>query len=661
MKEDDRSMGDQHVHHQNAEEVFSEKDVQRLVEKYDVESRYRNLAGFQGFFVSGWLIAMSLFHLYTAGIGLLPTSIHRAVHLMFAIVAVFLLYPASKNASRTSTPWYDWILACAAGIGAAYIALFFGDIAHRGARPLSYELYLGIATIVLVLEAGRRIVGKVLPCLALLFLVYCYYGRYFPGLFMHRGYSISRIVQHMYLTSEGIFGVALGVSSTFVFMFILFGSFLSKSGGARFFNDLALAMAGDTPGGPAKVAIVASGLLGTINGSSVANVATTGAFTIPLMKRVGYKPEYAGAVEACASTGGQLMPPIMGAGAFIMSEFLGISYLTIAAAAIIPAALYYAALFVNVHIRAKKRNLEGLDASELPQAKDVFLQDGHLLVPLVVIIFMLLRRYTPLSAAFWGIITVVLISMLRSHTRMGVREILAALEEGARGALGVALACALVGLVVGTSSLTALGLTISNNIVELAGGKLLPTLIMSMVACLVLGMGLPTTANYIVTSTIIAPALIKMGVLPLAAHMFVFYFGIMADLTPPVCLAAFTGAGIAGGSPAKTGITATSIALVAYLLPYTFIYTPVILLQNVEIFNLALLVGASFMGILGLAMGFQGWCFRSIGIPERVLLSAASFTAFLPNPGFKGFALVFIGGYFLFRWVMVQKSMAVSA
>jgi TRAP-type uncharacterized transport system fused permease subunit len=225
----------------------------------------------------------------------------------------------------------------------------------------------------------------------------------------------------------------------------------------------------------------------------------------------------------------------------------------------------------------------------------------------------------------------------------------------------VALACALVGLVVGTSSLTALGLTISNNIVELAGGKLLPTLIMSMVACLVLGMGLPTTANYIVTSTIIAPALIKMGVLPLAAHMFVFYFGIMADLTPPVCLAAFTGAGIAGGSPAKTGITATSIALVAYLLPYTFIYTPVILLQNVEIFSLALLVGASFMGILGLAMGFQGWCFRSIGIPERVILSAASFTAFLPNPGFKGFALVFIGGYFLFRWVMAQKSMVVSA
>ncbi len=640
----------------SVEENIPEKDVQKLVEKYDVESRYRTLSGFQGIFVSGWLIAMSLFHLYTSGIGLLPTSIHRAVHLMFAIVAVFLLYPASKNASRTSTPWYDWILACAAGIGVAYIALFFGDIAHRGARPLSYEIFLGIGTIFLVLEAGRRIVGKVLPFLAVIFLVYCYFGRYFPGLFMHRGYSISRIVQHMYLTPEGIFGVALGVSSTFVFMFILFGSFLSKSGGARFFNELALAIAGHSPGGPAKVAIVASGLLGTINGSSVANVATTGAFTIPLMKRVGYKPEYAGAVEACASTGGQLMPPIMGAGAFIMSEFLGISYLTIAAAAIIPAVLYYSALFINVHIRAKKRNLEGLDPSELPSAKNVFLQDGHLLVPLIVIIFMLLRRYTPLSAAFWGILTVIGVSMLRSHTRMGVKEILLALEEGARGALGVALACALVGLVVGTSSLTALGLTISNNIVELAGGKLLPTLIMSMVACLVLGMGLPTTANYIVTSTIIAPALIKMNVLPLAAHMFVFYFGIMADLTPPVCLAAFTGAGIAGGSPGKTGITATSIALVAYLLPYTFIYTPSILLQDVNVINLVLLVGASFMGILGLAMGFQGWCFANISVPERILLATVSFASFFPNNTLKLTGLVLITVYVLFRMMLSRKA-----
>lgn len=530
---------------------IQEEELQSIVEKYDIESRYRRPAGFSKIVVSVWLIAMSLFHLYTAGIGLLPTSIHRAVHLTFAIVAVFLLYPGRKGQDKTRIPWYDWILAATAGLGTGYIVFFFNEIARRGAQVQPHEVWLGILTIVMVLEAGRRVAGKVLPSLSILFLLYCYFGRYMPFMFMHRGYSINRIIQHMYLTQEGIFGVALGVSSTFVFMFILFGAFLGKSGGARFFNELALAIAGHSPGGPAKVAIVASGLLGTINGSSVANVATTGAFTIPLMKKVGYKPEFAGAVEACASTGGQFMPPIMGAGAFIMSEFLGISYLRIAAAAIIPAVLYYSALFIAVHLRARHRNLEGLSKEVLPALKDVLVKDGHLVVPLVVIIGMLLNRFTPLAAAFWGIISVVAVSLLRKHTRMGIRETLGALEEGARGALGVAIACALVGFIVGTSSLTALGLTISNNIIDISKGLLFPTLLLSMVACLILGMGLPTTANYIVTSTMIAPALIKMGVLPLAAHLFVFYFGIMADLTPPVCLAAFTGAGIAGGTRAQ--------------------------------------------------------------------------------------------------------------
>ncbi|HCR39068.1 MAG TPA: C4-dicarboxylate ABC transporter permease, partial [Synergistaceae bacterium] len=336
---------------------IQEEELQSIVEKYDIESRYRRPAGFPKIVVSVWLIAMSLFHLYTAGIGLLPTSIHRAVHLTFAIVAVFLLYPGRKGQDKTRIPWYDWILAATAGVGTGYIVFFFNEIARRGAQVQPHEVWLGVLTIVMVLEAGRRVAGKVLPTLSILFLLYCYFGRYMPYMFMHRGYSINRIIQHMYLTQEGIFGVALGVSSTFVFMFILFGAFLAKSGGARFFNELALAIAGHSPGGPAKVAIVASGLLGTINGSSVANVATTGAFTIPLMKKVGYKPEFAGAVEACASTGGQFMPPIMGAGAFIMSEFLGISYLRIAAAAIIPAVLYYSALFIAVHLRARHRNL----------------------------------------------------------------------------------------------------------------------------------------------------------------------------------------------------------------------------------------------------------------------------------------------------------------
>ena len=601
---------------------MDEAQVSSLVEKYDAESRYRRLTGWQGVFISLWLAAMSIFHLYTAGIATLPITIQRAVHLTFAVVAVYILFPASQRANKHSTPWYDWILAIAAGCVTGYIIFFFNEIARRGAEPKEYEIYLGIAAIILVLEAGRRVVGNVLPCMSVLFLLYCYFGNYVPGIFQIRGYPISRIIQHMYLTPEGIFGLALGVSATFVIVFIIFGAYLSQSGGAKFFNELALAIAGNKPGGPAKVAVVASGLLGTINGSSVANVATTGTFTIPLMKRVGYAPYYAGAVEACASTGGQLMPPIMGAGAFIMSEFLNIPYLSIAAAAIIPAMIYYTAVFTNVHIRARKQRLSGIPKEELPSVKGVMKSDGHLIIPVIVIIVTLLMKYTPLRAGFIGVVSVILVSSLKKNTRMSLKDNFNALVEGARGGLGVALACALVGFIVGTSSLTSLGLTISNNIIDISGGKLLLTLVMAMVACLVLGMGLPTTANYIVCSTIIAPALVGMNVIPIAAHLFVFYFGIMADLTPPVCLAAFTGAGIAGASPAKTGVTATRIALASYLLPYCFVYNPVLLLQNVEPVDLAVLTVSAILGVVALAGSFEGWFYRDMKPYERIVFGA---------------------------------------
>ncbi len=638
----------------------SQQKVEEVIEKYDVESRYRRLSGLSGLFVSGWLIAMSAFHFYTAGLSTLPTSIHRAVHLTFAMVAVFLLYPARKSSSRQSIPWYDWLLAGLSALGCGYIVFFFNDIARRGAAVFPHDLWLGIMTMVLVLEAGRRVSGKVLPVLSILFLLYCYFGRQMPGVFMHRGYSISRIVQHMYLVPEGIFGVALGVSSTFVFIFILFGAFLSSCGGARFFTNLALALAGRSPGGPAKVAIVASGLLGTINGSSVANVATTGVFTIPLMKRVGYRPEFAGAVEAAASTGGQFMPPIMGAGAFVMSEFLQVPYLRIAAAAAIPAMVYYLALYFNVHCRAQRRGLMGLPEKDLPNVTGVLLHDGHLLIPLGVVLYALLSKYTPLAAAFWGVISVFAVSFLRPHTRMNIRDLLKTMEEGARSALGVALACAMVGFIVGTSSLTGLGFVISNNIIELAHGRLFFTLLLGMVACLVLGMGLPTTANYIVTSTIIAPALIKMHILPLAAHMFVFYFGIMADLTPPVCLAAFTGAGIAGANPTQTGFQATRIALVAYLLPFTFIYSPAILLEGPNVPYLALLVVSAVVGVVSLSGAFQGWLFCRLGILARGLLLVFGVAAFFPQAQYKAAALIVLAAAFFTLWWRTRASSEIS-
>jgi TRAP transporter 4TM/12TM fusion protein len=321
----------------------------------------------------------------------------------------------------------------------------------------------------------------------------------------------------------------------------------------------------------------------------------------------------------------------MGAGAFVMSEFLGVPYLSIAAAAIIPALLYYTAIFTNVHIRARKEGFVGLPKDQLPVLGEVMRRDGHLLVPVIVVIVTLLFKYTPLRAGFIGVVAVVVMSAMRKHTRMSLRDMAKALEEGARGALGVALACALVGFVVGTSSLTSLGLTISNNIIEISGGQLMFTLIMAMVACLVLGMGLPTTANYIVCSTIIAPALIGMKVIPLAAHLFVFYFGIMADLTPPVCLAAFTGAGIAGASPAKTGITATRIALASYLLPYAFVYNPMLLLQSVQPMDLAVLVISALLGVVTLAASFEGWMYRSLKNYERAIIFCAALAAIHPH------------------------------
>ncbi|WP_302805785.1 TRAP transporter permease [Cloacibacillus porcorum] len=605
----------------------SNEEITNLIEKYDAESRYRTLKGLPGKLISLWLAAMSLFHLATAGLVTMPLAIQRAVHLTFSITAVFILYPATRRGAKDRTPWYDWLLAAAGFSVIGYIVVFFNEISRRGANPTDMEIYLGIAAIVLIVEGGRRIVGNVLPCLSIIFLAYCYFGNYVPGIFQIRGYSLSRIIQHMYLTPEGIFGLALGVSATFVIVFIIFGAFLSHSGGARFFNELALAVAGGRPGGPAKVAVVASGLLGTISGSSVANVATTGAFTIPLMKRVGYQPYYAGAVEACASTGGQLMPPIMGAGAFIMSEFLGIPYLTIAGAAVIPAFLYYAAIFTNVHIRARKKGLQGLPKEQLPALKEVMRADGHLVIPVIVIIATLLMKYTPLRAGFIGVISVIVVSSLKKNTRMSFATIFKALEDGARGALGVAMACALVGFIVGTSSLTSLGLTISNNIIEIAGGNLLLTLVMAMCACIILGMGLPTTANYIVCSTIIAPALIGMSVMPLAAHLFVFYFGIMADITPPVCLAAFTGAGIAGASPSKTGFTATRIAIASFMLPYCFVYNPMLLLQRVVYWELAILVISAFLGVMMLAGALEGWLFRDLRVAERAVIGAAAVAA----------------------------------
>ncbi len=568
-------------------------------------------------------LCMSLFQLYTAGVGLLQQPVQRAAHVGFMLVIVFLLHPCR----RRGLEWIDalWLAASVAGTG--YVVLFYHEIAMRAGVIAPHELWLGAATIAAVLEAARRALGNVLPLLAVVFLLYCLFGGYAPGFLEIRGYSASRVIQHMYLTNEGIFGVAVGVSSTYIFIFILFGAFLSAGGGARLFNNLALALAGRYSGGPAKVAILGSGLMGAINGSSIANVATVGALTIPMMRKVGYSAEEAAGIEACASTGGQLMPPIMGAGAFIMAEFLNIPYSEIAAAALFPALLYYASVFVHVHQVAARDRICGVESGL--SVKDILLRDGYLLLPIVVVIVMLVMRYTPLKAAFWAIVAICGLNLLVNRDAMRPRAFARTLIEGARAAVGTAAACAVVGFIVGTCSLTALGLSFSNNIIGLTDGSLLVTLLLSMLACLILGMGLPTTANYIVTSTIIAPALIKMGVPALSAHLFVFYFGIKADITPPVCLASYTAAGIAGARPARAGLAAFCIALPSFFLPYMFVYSPAVLLRN-GLWEALVASLFAVAGIAGVSAFATGWLGRRLGLVGRAFALAGGVCCFLP-------------------------------
>ena len=413
----------------------------------------------------------------------------------------------------------------------------------------------------------RRSIGPELPIVAIIFLLYAYFGPKLPGLLGHRGYDLRRIIYHTYLTTEGIFGTPLSVSSTYVFLFILFGAFLDKTGVGKFFIDMAFSLTGHMRGGPAKTAVVASCLMGSISGSSVANTVTTGAFTIPLMKRVGYKPHFAGAVEAAASTGGQIMPPVMGAAAFIMAEFTGISYLEIIISAAIPAILYYLAVGTMVHLEACKLGLRGVSRAELPHTRDVLVKI-YLLLPVVFIIYFLVKGFTPFKAAYWGIIGTVLIGivdvivnyLLRHEGQINVRQYIVnmidALADGARGSVSVAMACATAGIVVGVVTLTGLGLKVATLIIALAGGNLLLTLFFTMIASIILGMGLPTTAKYIVLATMAAPALTDLGVPLMAAHLFILYFGVIADVTPPVALAAYAGAGIAGANAMQTGFTA---------------------------------------------------------------------------------------------------------
>ncbi|OGL12976.1 MAG: hypothetical protein A3J45_12955 [Candidatus Rokubacteria bacterium RIFCSPHIGHO2_02_FULL_69_13] len=655
------------------EEQAGVAEAERLVR--EAEFGARELAGWSFWLAGGIALAMTAFQLWTAAVGTLPGVLQRSIHLTFAMVLCFLFYPISKRARQATLPWYDLILGGLGAYAALYITLNHEALIRRVGIPEPMDTLMGLVLVLLILEGTRRAVGLWLPAITAVFLLYAFLGPWMPELFSHRGYSLRRVIGHLYLTTEGIFGIPVGVSSTFVFAFVLFGAILERTGAGEYLIRVAFSLFGGTRGGPAKVAVVASAFMGTITGSSIANTATIGSMTIPLMKRVGFKPEVAGGIETAAGGNGQLMPPVMGAAAFVMSEWLRIPYLEIAKAAALPAIIDQLALLGAVHLLALKHGIKGLPREELPRFLPTFLSGLHYLIPVGVLLYYLIaREMTPLTSAFMAIVAAmgmfVLSSLIQGIRRgpivpghapaagvgpamaeAGLR-LVAALYMGARNMASVAVTCAGAGIIVGIVTLTGVGLNLSGIVVDLSAGNLYLGLFLTMVACLILGMGVPTTPTYIIMATLTAPALIAVGrengleIPIIAVHLFVFYFGILADDTPPVGLAAYAAAGIARSDPIKTGWRAFSLDMRTFLLPYMFITAPQMLLINTTwIEALHIFVSAS-IGMYALAGAMQGYLITEARWHERVILFVSAIALVKPGiysdiGGIIGLALVY--------------------
>ncbi|MCC8193339.1 MAG: TRAP transporter permease, partial [Deltaproteobacteria bacterium] len=520
-------------------------------------------------------------------------------------------------------------------------------------------IILGIFMILLVIEATRRSMGWPLPIVATVALVYGIFGPYFPGMLGHRGFSIDTLAPFMYLRTDGIFGVPLGVSASFIFLFCLFGSFLTISGAGQFFIDLAVALTGRSLGGAGKAAVVASGLMGMVSGSSTGNAVTTGSFTIPLMKQSGYTPMFSGAVVACASTGGQVMPPVMGAAAFIMAQFLAISYWEVVIAAAIPATLYFISIIFMVHFRAGKQRMKRMDASELPRALNVLKQGWHLLLPIVALVVILALGYSPTMAVFWSIIAIVVFSWLgpKQH-RMTPKMILHALISGGMGAIEVATACACSGIIIGVIAISGVGLAFSSFVLDLSMGILPLALFWTMIGSIILGMGVPTTAQYIITSTLAAPALANMGISMQAAHLFCLYFGVLADVTPPVALATYASAGIARSDPLKTGFVALATAAAGFVVPYMFVYNPYLMLHGGSVLDTVVGTVTALIGIIGLASAVQGFLVKDLNPVERLALFAVPFLIIWPTIPSNLLGAAIVVGIFVLQKYFGKRTVA---
>jgi TRAP transporter 4TM/12TM fusion protein len=692
--------------------AIDDKAVAELESKYDSEMRFRPMVTTALKTVTFLLIVLSIFHYYTAGFGLLREATHRGVHLAFVMGLIFLVFAFNKKqATQQASSWhhpfglplYDWVLAILAIAASLYIPYVFDDLAFRIGNPDTMDIAMGTIMIVLLLEATRRAMGWPLPIIAIVFMVYAMFGPYFPGLLKHAGNNWSQVVNHQYLTSQGVYGIAVGVVATYVFHFVLFGVLATRIGLGQLFLDVASAVAGKYAGGPAKVSVFGSAMFGMLSGSSVANAVTVGSLTIPAMIRVGYPRHFAGAVEAAASTGGQITPPIMGAAAFLMIEFLALPYSTIVLAAIFPAFMHFFGVFWQVHFEAKRTGLRGLTPEELPNVRESFKKRWPTLIPLILLVGTLMSGFTPYVSAFAGITSCIIVGMTtseRRNTPLGLAvmaalhvvlaivisgkledyglllfligaialilaikslnlparftrdELIDAFSTGAKYALAVGAAAGTVGLVIGVVTLTGVGFKVSYIVNNAAGAmasffieflpswiasanglKLLCALFMTGLVCIVMGCGIPTTANYIIMVTIAAPALVQMGVEPIVAHFFVFYYGVLADITPPVALAAYASAGMANSDPFKTGNTAFRLGLGKALVPFVFVFSPALLLvtKGFTWSAFAIVFTACICSIMLLAAALSKYLLVEMKAWERVLAFVAALTMVAPG------------------------------
>jgi TRAP transporter 4TM/12TM fusion protein len=605
-------------------------------------------------------IAFSIFQVWANSFSYLPTININAIHLAFLLLLGFQLYPVKRGTTRSKVPAYDWILGIIGAACALYFCFTFDALYARGMLPYNYEYIIAGIGIVVTLEAGRRSTGPILPVLAIVFLLYARFGQYMPGVFAHGGFTWERISSRMFMTDAGVFGTTLTISSTYLFLFILFGVFLSETGVGEFFNDFSMALVGHVRGGPAQVATISSAMMGTISGSSIANVATTGTFTIPLMKRTGYEAHFAGAVEAVASTGGMIMPPIMGAAAFLMAGFLGVPYNTIMIAGIVPALLYYLSAAFVIDMEAQRLDLGGLPREELPDLKHVLKTKGFLVLPVLILIAVLIMGMTPIRAAFTGIISTIVIGVLNPRKRMGIKEILNCLEQAARNAVPIGLACAVVSFIVGVTGMTALGSVVAYNMLKLSGGNLIIALLLVLVASIISSMGLPATACYVVVATIAAPALLRMNVPAIAAHFFVFWFGCLSGITPPVALASYTAAGISGSNPNDVAITGIRIAAPGFLIPFLLVYRPELLGIGGSLTTFFTSCLAGGVACLSTAMATHGYLWGRLSVLERIIAAVASLALVRPDV-WSYVGMTAIAAIVISRWLRARRIKLASA